>query len=133
MTIFEEPSIERMTESDEGQLLDFKSARIHPRDLADVLIAFANADGGLVVIGIEKDRQITGTRRHADNVQDLLRAAFDQCEPAVKWGRITNREYRDLCSVSDFTARADLNDLIERGLVISEGRGRSSRYRLAGD
>jgi len=50
MTVFEEPSIERILESDEGQLLDFKSARIHPRDLADILIAFANADGGLVVI-----------------------------------------------------------------------------------
>jgi len=84
MTVFEEPSIERILESDEGQLLDFKSARIHPRDLADILIAFANADGGLVAIGIEKDRQITGIRRHADNVQSLLRAAFDYCEPAVK-------------------------------------------------
>ncbi len=84
MTVFEEPSIERILESDEGQLLDFKSARIHPRDLADILIAFANADGGLVVIGIEKDRQITGIWRHVDNVQSLLRAAFDYCEPAVK-------------------------------------------------
>ncbi len=63
MTIFEEPSIKRIMEGDEGQLLDFKNARIHPRDPADILIAFANADGGLVVIGIEKDRQITGTRR----------------------------------------------------------------------
>jgi ATP-dependent DNA helicase RecG len=84
MTVFEEPSIERILESDEGQLLDFKSARIHPRDLADILIAFANADGGLVAIGIEKDIQITGIRRHGDNVQSLLRAAFDYCEPAVK-------------------------------------------------
>lgn len=103
MTIFEEPSIERIVESDEGHLLDFKSARIHPRDLADILIAFANTDGGLVVIGVEKDR------------------------------RITNREYRELCDVSDFTARADLNDLVQRGLVISEGRGRSRCYRSAGD
>jgi ATP-dependent DNA helicase RecG len=62
MTIFEEPAVERILESDDGQLLDFKSARIHPRDLANILIAFANADGGLVVIGIENDRQITSTR-----------------------------------------------------------------------
>jgi len=84
MTIFEEPSVERIIQSREGQLLEFKSARIHPRDLADVLIAFANADGGLVAVGIEKDRQITGIGRHAGNVNALLRAAFDYCEPAVK-------------------------------------------------
>ncbi|MFQ5814141.1 MAG: RNA-binding domain-containing protein, partial [Anaerolineae bacterium] len=43
-----------------------------------------SGNGGLVVVGIEKEGQITGTRRHADNVQNLLRAAFDYCEPAVK-------------------------------------------------
>jgi ATP-dependent DNA helicase RecG len=41
---------------DEGQVLDFKSARIEPRDLAEVLVAFANSDGGTVVIGVENDK-----------------------------------------------------------------------------
>lgn len=84
MTIFEEPSVERILASKEGQLLDFKSARIHPRDLANILIAFANADGGLVVIGIEKDRTITGIKSYAENVNGILRAAFDYCEPVVQ-------------------------------------------------
>lgn len=36
----------------EDQWFERKSARIHPRDLADTLVGLANAEGGLVVIGI---------------------------------------------------------------------------------
>lgn len=95
MTVFEEPSVERIIQSQEGQLLDFKSARIHPRDLADSLVASANADGGLVVIGLENDKRITGIGRYTDNVNALVRAAFDYCEPAVRV------ETKDLACTND--------------------------------
>jgi ATP-dependent DNA helicase RecG len=36
----------------EGQWFDRKSARVKPRDLADAMVAFANAEGGLIVVGI---------------------------------------------------------------------------------
>lgn len=37
----------------ETQLFDRKSARIDPKALANLIIAFANADGGDAAIGIE--------------------------------------------------------------------------------
>ncbi|CCW41715.1 ATP-dependent DNA helicase recG [Streptococcus agalactiae ILRI112] len=49
--------------SPESQYLDRKSARKRPSELLKHLIAFANADGGQLVIGIEDDKQnniITG-------------------------------------------------------------------------
>lgn len=49
--------------SPETQYLDRKSARKKPQELLKHLIAFANADGGQLVIGIEDDKQnniITG-------------------------------------------------------------------------
>lgn len=49
--------------SPESQHLDRKSARKKPSELLKHLIAFANADGGQLVIGIEDDKQnniITG-------------------------------------------------------------------------
>ena len=49
----------------ESQHLDRKSARKKPSELLKHLIAFANADGGQLVIGIEDDKQsnlITGFR-----------------------------------------------------------------------
>jgi len=40
----------------EDQFFDRKSARVHPRDLAEALIGFANAEGGTVVIGLHDGR-----------------------------------------------------------------------------
>lgn len=49
--------------STESQYLDRKSARKKPQELLKHLIAFANADGGQLIIGIEDEKQdniITG-------------------------------------------------------------------------
>ncbi len=43
--------------SPETQYLDRKSARKKPQELLKHLIAFANADGGQLVIGIEDEKQ----------------------------------------------------------------------------
>ncbi|MFQ5796905.1 MAG: DeoR family transcriptional regulator [Candidatus Bipolaricaulia bacterium] len=43
-------------------------------------------------------------------------------------GSITNREYRKLTGLSDEGARRDLNELVNKGLLHSEGKGRSTRY-----
>ena len=52
--------IKELQQQPEGQLLDRKSFRIDAKALGVILVAFANADGGDVVIGIEDDGRITG-------------------------------------------------------------------------
>lgn len=44
----------------ENQFFDRKSARIKPLDILKHLVAFSNAEGGQMVIGIEDDGTITG-------------------------------------------------------------------------
>lgn len=44
----------------EGQLLDRKRASISPKDVAQHICAFANAEGGKLVIGIEDNGEISG-------------------------------------------------------------------------
>ena len=44
----------------ENQFFDRKSARIRPLDILKHLVAFANAEGGKLVIGIEDNGVITG-------------------------------------------------------------------------
>ncbi|WP_424973410.1 ATP-binding protein [Dinoroseobacter sp. S124A] len=46
----------RLLVLDEGQRLDFKSARIAPAKLSQSLSSFANTDGGEIFIGIEDDK-----------------------------------------------------------------------------
>lgn len=54
-------------------------------------------------------------------------------------GSITNRAYRERIGVSDESARRDLHDLVRKGMLCREGKGRSVRYvlprtwRLVGD
>ena len=63
---------------------DRKSARIDAKTLAIHLIAFANADGGMIAVGVEDDGTITGIDGHAEHINELLRAPFDFCKPSVR-------------------------------------------------
>ncbi len=65
-------TIEEVLWLEESQIFDRKSINIEPKALAIPIIAFANADGGDIVIGIsDKKRHIEG---------DLFRdASVNQC------------------------------------------------------
>lgn len=67
----------------ETQIFDRKSARIDPKALANLLIAFANADGGIAVIGIEDDGAVSGIDEQDKRVNELLRVPLDYCTPSV--------------------------------------------------
>lgn len=53
-------NLEYLCFAPENQYLDRKSARKKPGELLKHLIGFANADGGLLVIGVEDDGSISG-------------------------------------------------------------------------
>ncbi|HEX5526635.1 MAG TPA: ATP-binding protein [Solirubrobacterales bacterium] len=67
----------------EDQWFERKSARISPRDLADTLIGFANADGGLVVVGLH-DGRVEGTKASAPRLNAQMQANIDFCTPPVR-------------------------------------------------
>jgi ATP-dependent DNA helicase RecG len=77
--LFENPTIEDILREKEGQLFDRKSARIEPRDLANHIIAFANADGGFIVIGIEDDGKIAGFTEYPTKLNAFLQTPWDLC------------------------------------------------------
>jgi ATP-dependent DNA helicase RecG len=66
----------------EDQWFDRKSRRISGRDLADVLIGFANAEGGLVVLGLWGSR-IEGIGGTANKQNEWRQAAADFTLPTV--------------------------------------------------
>ncbi|HEY7960925.1 MAG TPA: RNA-binding domain-containing protein, partial [Solirubrobacteraceae bacterium] len=66
----------------EDQWFDRKSSRIAPRDLGNVLVGFANADGGTIVVGIHADR-VEGTDRAVSHRNELMQAHVQFCQPAV--------------------------------------------------
>lgn len=67
----------------EDQWLERKSARIVPRDLANTMIGFANADGGTIVVGLS-DGEVEGTNASATRRNAQMQANIDFCVPPVR-------------------------------------------------
>ena len=54
-------TIDYIVKEDENKLFDRKSSKVKPTDIAPIISAFANAEGGTVVIGVaEKTREFEG-------------------------------------------------------------------------
>jgi len=68
----------------EGQIFDRKAAEYDLRKLANILVSFANADGGTVAIGIKKN-QFEGIN-HLDShkINDFLQVGYDLVKPALE-------------------------------------------------
>jgi ATP-dependent DNA helicase RecG len=67
----------------EDQWFDRKSVRAEPKSLAHVLVAFANAEGGVIVIGLS-DGSVEGVKAHADKINDYRQVAIDHTVPPVR-------------------------------------------------
>lgn len=52
--------IRELIDRGENTGIEFKSARIRPEGLAREMVAFANATGGMIFLGVEDDRHISG-------------------------------------------------------------------------
>jgi ATP-dependent DNA helicase RecG len=67
----------------EGQWLERKGPRIKARPLADLLVGFANAEGGLICIGVQ-DGRIEGVDRAGKLLNEWRQAALDFTVPPVR-------------------------------------------------
>ena len=77
-------TIQEITTRKEDQTFDCKSIQIDPKALAVPIVAFANADGGVIAIGVsDKTRKIEGIDQHTEKLNELLRVPFDFCNPSV--------------------------------------------------
>jgi ATP-dependent DNA helicase RecG len=66
----------------ESQWLERKSNRVSARDLANELIGFANADGGLLVVGLH-DGEVEGASHAPGRLEAQMQANIDFCTPPV--------------------------------------------------
>lgn len=67
----------------EDQWFERKSIRIAPKDFAQPLVAFANAEGGTVVVGAH-DGRIEGVRHHVEKINALQQTPLDFTRPPVR-------------------------------------------------
>lgn len=80
VTFREDPSL--LLSLGENQWFERKSFRIKPKDLAKTIVAMANAEGGVIAVGIT-NRTFDG-RPTAAQDNDLRQATFDHTDPTVR-------------------------------------------------
>ena len=77
-------TIQEIITHKEDQTFDCKSIQIDPKALAITVVAFANADGGDIAIGVsDKTRKIDAVDQHTEKLKELLRVPSVFCNPSV--------------------------------------------------
>ena len=77
-------TIQEIQTRKEDQTFDCKSIQIEPKALAVPIVAMANADGGVLAIGVsDKTRSLEGVDQHMEKLNELLRVPFDFCNPSI--------------------------------------------------
>lgn len=78
-------TIDEIISRKEDQTFDCKSIQIDPKALAVPIVAMANADGGVLAIGVsDKTRRIEGINQQTKQLNELLRVPMDFCIPSVR-------------------------------------------------
>ncbi len=75
--------VDWLRDAAEGQWLERKGPRIRAKALADVMVGFANAEGGLICIGID-DGRVEGVNGAGRLLNDWRQAAIDFTVPSVR-------------------------------------------------
>jgi ATP-dependent DNA helicase RecG len=88
--------------------------------LAETLIAFANSDGGAVLIGVDPSGKVDGSLMQ-EEIEDALRLALARCRPGVRtqWQR---SETKGGEAISILVPRsADLHSLLDGRVLVRTG------------
>lgn len=74
--ILNDTSLSTLISQGENNAVEYKSAQVNPDSLARELVAFANTQGGVVLLGVEDSGEITGLpsgRNHEEWVMNIAR------------------------------------------------------------
>jgi predicted HTH transcriptional regulator len=67
----EQAALKRLVRQGEGQRLEFKRKARHPEKIAREVVAFANTDGGTLLIGVDDDHRIYGCKYPGEDAYAL--------------------------------------------------------------
>jgi len=83
-TYLDRKTVQQLISLGEGQTVEFKDERTKPADLAETLVAFANADGGTLLLGVSDSAQVVGLSSSKDAIDAVhMAAGRDCCDPPV--------------------------------------------------
>jgi predicted HTH transcriptional regulator len=75
--------LRRLVSRGEGLTLEFKRKAAHPDKIVRELIAFANTNGGVLLIGIDDNGTIPGVKYPEEELMAIEQALHKYCQPAI--------------------------------------------------
>jgi len=68
--------------NDESSGVEFKRDDVRPQSMAKVIVSLANLEGGYILLGVEKDRTVTGLTR-SDIEEWIMNICSNNIQPAI--------------------------------------------------
>lgn len=103
------PDLARLAAAGEGLTIEFKKRVPRPERLAREVIAFANTQGGRLLIGVDDDGTLAGLKDAIEEEYALREAIARHCDPPVPFGTervmLANRREVVVVRVPASTAR----------------------------
>jgi predicted HTH transcriptional regulator len=90
--------LKALVKQGEGTHLEFKLKASHPEKIVREVVAFANTEGGLLLIGVGDDKSIPGLKFADEDEYMLTRAIEKYCHPAISYRlkRLTVQSEREV-------------------------------------
>ena len=80
------PDLARLAAAGEGLTIEFKKRVPSPEKLAREVIAFANTQGGRLLVGVDDDGTLAGLKDAIEEEYALREAIARHCDPPVPFG-----------------------------------------------
>lgn len=77
--------LKALVKKGEGSNLEFKLKASHPEKIVREVVAFANTDGGILLIGVGDDKSIPGLKFADEEEYILTRAIEKYCTPEITY------------------------------------------------
>ncbi|WP_038030568.1 MULTISPECIES: helix-turn-helix domain-containing protein [Thermonema] len=77
--------LKRLVRQGEGLHLEFKLKSSHPEKIIKEMIAFANTEGGILIVGVSDDLKIKGVKFPDEELYVLRRAIQKHIQPALEY------------------------------------------------
>lgn len=77
--------LKQIVRKGEGLNLEFKLKANHPEKIVREAVAFANTEGGLLLIGVDDDKTLRGLKFADEDEYVMLKAFAEYCHPPIKY------------------------------------------------
>ncbi len=80
---FEKMKIKELIEIGESETVEFKKSTGEWKEMVETISAFANTKGGVILVGVDKKKEICGVSIGKGTIEDLTNKILNNTEPKI--------------------------------------------------